>query len=90
MSEKLLRFLLSELNIVRIRCRNPECRTIVEIPIEDLGNPNVSYAHCEFCHADFNPTHGDTIPLNVLGKALNDFRKLKAVVDLEFVLPADD
>jgi hypothetical protein len=90
MSKKLLAFLLSELKIVRIVCQNQACQTVVEMPLDVFEKGIADPLRCKFCNQEFNPTHAGTPPLAAFAAAIQALRGLKNVVDLEFVLPADE
>ena|ERR1700687_2683704 len=98
MSEKLLRFLLGELETVRIKClgtgrhQSAPCPMIFEIPVEQLGQtfPNNS---CPTCGQTFtNPGQGPPNILDPLGKALGILKMMaeKKMLQIEFVLPDKD
>jgi len=93
MSKTLFTFLLSELGKVRILCHNKNCRKIVELDLEEMANPSERFASkCRFCGAAFDPTVTDERRVSILfefaTKAV-ELRRLKELVDLEFVLPQD-
>lgn len=89
MSETLFRFLLSQLESVRIRCG--QCRGVAEVPIDKLSSAP-SNIRCPGCGNVFvqHPglQHGLTELLNRLGSAIELFEK--AGVELEFTVPKDD
>ncbi|HZY85540.1 MAG TPA: hypothetical protein VFE78_11970 [Gemmataceae bacterium] len=92
MSEKLIRFLLSELGTIRIICHNkvhptgPECGGIVEVPLAKLG----SVDKCPLCKEGFR---GDTDSIDRFGDFALAVGRLKEQTErygLEFVLPDDE
>jgi hypothetical protein len=85
-SKHLFAFLLSELTVVRIICRNPQCQTVVEMPVAALANKPI--VRCQQCGEDFNPTQDSVPPINVFAEAVRRMQALNKVIDLEFVLPA--
>lgn len=91
MTEKLLRFIpLTELKTVRLLCRHEGCAAIVEIPVEQLGQPK--YKACLACGTPFNTTngHGEVNWLQRFQEALDELKRVDNKVGIEFVLPAGD
>ena len=83
MSRKLLAFLLSELNTVRILCR--KCSAVAEMPLADLGR-QPGHA-CRFCNAPFSLPPKNPGPFAALAQAIGELQKMNSAVDVEFVLP---
>lgn len=84
MSERLFKFLLSELSLVRIRCQSSECRGIVEVPIEELGIKYHS-GRCPLCNQVLQAPGQNH--LVALANAMQALAKQKDHVQVEFVLP---
>lgn len=92
MSERLLRFLLQELTLVRIRCLSAACkgRVAVEVPVADLPK-KYERPKCPFCNADLAIFTGDgSNAFAALAKALQDLAALDKLVAVEFVLPVEE
>ena len=87
MSEKLFKFLLSEITLVRVHCRNDVCGGVIEIPIEKLGTV-FRNCSCPLCHRQFDQGnwHGDNL-LMIFAEAVKRLNGIKDKVGLEFVLP---
>ena len=88
MSEKLFRFLLHELGIVRIRCK--ACEGVVEVPIEKLGTQFKSI-QCPLCRADLAWQNASLPPgynpLKELASVAKYFAAVKDRVEIEFTVP---
>ncbi len=92
MSEKLLRILLSELTLVRVRCLNQACLRVCELEIGKLGS---TYAQnvCPLCHTPFQavPPHGHLRDqLSKLSEAIEGLKAAKDQIEVSFVLPDKD
>jgi hypothetical protein len=88
-SRKLLAFLLSELNTVRIICKRAECGAITEIPISSMAKM-FSGNWCPACQHQFvEEFPGKPVPPRRLVELANAIAAVKDVqaIDLEFVLP---
>jgi hypothetical protein len=90
MSEKLLRFLLDELNVIRLVCR--ACGAAVELPIAKLA-ASQRVIPCPVCNGktgqapilrDGRANQEDAF--SRLANAIQDIRQMKNV-DVQFVLP---
>jgi hypothetical protein len=94
MSRKLLAFLLSELNTVRIICKSPGCGAVIEVSFEQMRvffqNPR-----CAICSQPFvlpNPS-GHQATANqpnefiALGEAVARLKSNLSRADIEFILP---
>lgn len=97
MSEKLLRFfLLSEIDTVRLVCKNPSCKAVSEIPIAFLEN-KILDGLCPVCKTSLNvvennqksPIRGQNC-LTLLAQVFASLGKDSVNLDVEFVLPAKD
>jgi hypothetical protein len=90
MSEHLLKFLLTELSIVRVVCAKPGCGGVVEVLLEQLGK----VIECPVCQADLRDHHAhmpeDKKPgvFAALAEALRMAQSLQGQARVEFVLPA--
>lgn len=78
MSRKLLAFLLSELNTVRIVCK--KCRTAVEMTAEQVGG--VTEYNCLGCRTTINAATA----LKSLAAGMGNV-KSSDLVEVEFVVP---
>jgi hypothetical protein len=82
MSEKLLKFLLTELDIVRIRCG--KCQAVIEMPVTNLGKSFGPFT-CSCCNTPFYmPGTGD--PFGSLSRAIAQLASMTNI-QVEFVLP---
>jgi hypothetical protein len=96
MSEKLLRFLLSELKTVRVICNGKvngkSCGMIYEMSIESLSN---HIDHCPVCHQKFifpkpGIPNGTIHPLANLADAIEELERRRDGFEVQFVLPDND
>jgi hypothetical protein len=84
MSEKLIRFLLSELKTVRVLCQHPNCNTVVEVSVEDLPT-KYQGAICPLCRNTIQaPQYNNLV---TLGTALRGLASSEDRVKVEFVIP---
>jgi hypothetical protein len=87
MSEKLFRFLLSELTIIRVCCLNPVCKGVIEIPLDKLRTMFPKCC-CPLCRQQFHQPYDDgSHLLEWLGKAIEELKAIKDKVEIEFSLP---
>lgn len=87
MSEHVLKVLLSELNVVRVRCLNTHCAAVVETTLDRL-DVVLGQDQCPMCHTSYgDPLHRGASPLRDLLAAMRGALRLKAC-EIEFVLPA--
>ncbi|HLK60045.1 MAG TPA: hypothetical protein VKU00_26025 [Chthonomonadaceae bacterium] len=87
MSEQLLKVLLEEIKSVRVICQ--KCHTIVELPIEAIGEKFASQ-QCPFCKNSF--TVAGVVPpdpFHTLALALQSLQKISSQVKIEFVVPQE-
>jgi len=84
MSRRLLAFLLSELDTIRLICQNPACNGIAEFATTKLALGN---HQCRFCGFSFMPPTGTMTPLDVLGKAILAVQGIKDRVEVELIIP---
>ena len=90
MSKKLLSFLLHELKMIRVRCKNPKCRgAVLEVPIEKVGCFYNS-STCPVCREDLGFGVSEPNWLNMLGKALAGLQVAADRVEVEVMLPEDN
>jgi len=82
MSRKLLVFLLSELDKVRILCKG--CQCVSELALADLQKHAVR--SCPFCNAAFNPSTTADV-LRDFAAVLDKARGHGQLFDVEFVVP---
>lgn len=85
MSEKLIKFLLSELKTVRVHCRHKGCGAIIEIPTADLGR-KFGGGHCPICQ-QLLQLPGDNNGFIQLAEAVKNLTGAKSNVEVEFALP---
>jgi hypothetical protein len=93
-SEKILKILLSELKIVRIKCKGKHgqngdpCAMIYEVPIENLASVFQQNC-CPICGKPFyRPDSGN--PLPSLAAALQMVASVNDTLEIEFVIPNKD
>lgn len=84
MSEKLFKFYLSELNIIRIRCMNTGCGLVSEVPLADLDRFFRS-GECPHCRGPVKD--GDKNRLVELAQAVRGLKAIEKTVQVEFVIP---
>lgn len=84
MSEKLFRFLVSEIKSMRVICKNKDCGTVLEIPLKKLEDGR-GEIQCPVCK-NWLQKGGINCHLSDLAAALDRFSKLD-YVDVEFTLP---
>jgi hypothetical protein len=82
-SEKLFRFLLSELKTIRVICKNGVCGAIVEVPV-DQAIKTFRNDQCPVCHKSFVPAS-----IMSLAIAIQELNQKKDEVDVEFVIPLE-
>ena len=93
MSEHLLRFLVSELKLVRVRCKGPTCGMTFEMPVKALVG-RFPQSKCPLCGHMFQwKTVAEGDPLTDLAVAILRLAGDEDKVEVQFVLPespADD
>lgn len=90
MGERILKILLSELRLIRLRCRTCQQEAVIEVSIRDLGSNRVlASGRCPFCQNVIRPPQA-TNPFELLAQALNGLDQLEKLVDVEFVVPLED
>jgi hypothetical protein len=87
MSEKIFRFLLSELKSLRAICKQPGCGGVVELPLDAISGKKTSI-RCPVCD---NPLQQPT-PNNHLANLAKAIESVttSGVADVEFSLPLTD
>jgi hypothetical protein len=96
MSERLIRFSITELETVRICCKGKHssgqrCSAVFEFPIKDLDSAfqgSLAPA-CPFCNTDFHLMAADgvaTSPFLLLSRLAKVADALKTKTDLQFVI----
>jgi hypothetical protein len=97
MSEKLFKFLLSEITLLRLRCRNAVCGGVSEMPIGKVGEL-LKRGHCPFCNQPFHDkadwlssfnqlTTGSMSAVAIFAECLKLLKAINDRVEIEFVLP---
>jgi hypothetical protein len=89
MPEHLFRFLLSELKVVRLRCKEPGCGVVTDVDLATAGGRRLE--GCPICRHPFqNPPDGHTMyySMSDMLRAMHSIA-LSDKVDVEFVLPQD-
>lgn len=91
MSEQLFKFLLSEITVIRVHCRNSRCGGIVEVPIEKLASMFGPCA-CPLCNQPFDTGtfSRDGSLFHVFAKSIERLKQIKDNVEIEFVFPVHD
>jgi hypothetical protein len=93
MSEKLFRFLLSEMTTVRICCCQTSCAGVIEMPVEKLYETITDFK-CPVCGNAFtNKAQQKQLgPLESLGHAVRLTKEAinNGLFEVEFVLPDSD
>ena len=86
MSEAVLRFMLDELQAVRLVCQN--CKGVVELPVGDLAKHFAGRAECLLCRRPFQslPASGHS-HLDAFAWAVEGLKTIANEVQLQFVLP---
>jgi hypothetical protein len=86
MSETVLKFMLDELQAVRLVCQS--CKGIVELPVGDLAIRFASRAECPLCRHPFQsvPASGHSY-LAAFAWAVEGLNTITSEVQLQFVLP---
>lgn len=91
MSEKLLKFLLSELKIIRIVCKKDTCGAILELPLRQAGRRHQHF-ECPVCGTDFRADASDK--RNHLEELADAVKRLEGAlndrVGIELVLPGEE
>ena len=82
-SEHVFKFLLDELNTVRVVCK---CQAVLEVPLEKLATA-FPQSRCHLCGAVYDAVTGVDSNLAQLAGALAAVRRAKENFRIEFVLP---
>ena len=87
MSRRLLAFLLSDLDTVRILCRRPGCGGVTEMPVANVA-ARFADPRCPVCQAELLPGNAaGTNALTQLARAVTALQAHADKVGVEFVLP---
>jgi hypothetical protein len=90
MSEKLMKFFLDELTIVRLVCTKNECGGVIEVPMKALAIGGKEFS-CPGCRERFNTMLAKALetlePLTMLGCAAQCLEGQNARFKVQFVLP---
>jgi len=88
LSEKLFKFLLSELSIIRVECQ--KCKGVAEVALSGLTKAIKEEANqnclCPFCGHDFYRVDLKCGPLHELVHAINTLAGYTGQVQIQFVL----
>lgn len=85
MSKKLFSFMIGELGVIRLICKQPKCGAVAEVDVDRLSkSKTIKCPCCQMIYEDL-----ETGSLFQLGKAIRALRN-NAEVDVEFVLPVKD
>ena len=86
MSRELLSILLSELKVIRVRCKTCKSEAIIECPVEKIER-TFEYGKCPICKQDLRtPTTDGRSYLVIFAKALEQLADDSAF-EFEFILP---
>lgn len=86
MSETLLKFMLDELQIVRVICRKPGCGAILESKMSDLAR-FFAGGRCTVCGEYLHLPNDKTNQLAALARVMGSIAASKDLFQVEFVLP---
>ena len=90
MSERLFKFLLSELKTIRVHCQVPGCGVVIEVPVDQLDQ-KFGTMRCPVCQQQlYAPTERGENPFVSLASAMRLFRSDATRAQIEFVLPDGD
>ncbi len=81
-------YLLSETQLVRLRCKHKDCGATLEIPLEKLND--AKYRMCRACERKFQVTDGPMEEVNFMQNfhgALIGLKKASANLEIELVGP---
>jgi hypothetical protein len=89
MSERMFRFLLSELKIIRLVCKSPGCNKVTEVRLEDLAPPGMlrKFIKCPFCEADYDPLSNGESAIHKFAAAAKLLQSMSKIVEIEFSIP---
>jgi hypothetical protein len=86
MSETLFKFLLSEINTVRVCCMG--CKAVLEVPAADLTRHLTDRFDCPLCKKKMGAPVGTY--LRDFAIALDGLRSVTGEIELEFALPVKE
>jgi hypothetical protein len=91
MSEKMFKFLLDELKVIRIICKN--CKTCFEFPLDNLDKAFYAATYKNWaCPHCLNPVMGDSTgaptggPFNQFLRAVKALKDVHNAVDVQFIV----
>lgn len=87
MSEKLLKILLNELTLVRLKCTKKDCGAVAEITVDQLAT--MKGCACPVCQTSYRSImpKGEHDALTMLGLGLQTLAKDMDRFQVEFVIP---
>ncbi len=90
MSEKLFRFMLSELKFVRLLCQKPDCGSVTEVSLEKLRNGAAAWT-CGGCGQNYfsGAAHTES-PISHFAKSIQAMQDERNGFKIEFALPIKD
>ncbi len=93
MSETIVRYLLSELKIVRVICKS--CNAILEVEVESLRDVlnldrRTNTFHCKLCNAELFSSAYSSDLLTAFARTLSEFDKITEKLEIGLVFPAND
>ena len=83
MSRKLFAFLLSELNVVRVKCKH--CGIVTELPTDEIY-AKFQVPTCKYCGTNFAAADDKRNPFARLQSLVEAYRASNDV-EIEFILP---
>jgi hypothetical protein len=88
MSEKIIRYLLSEAKIIRVVCQ--KCNGAVEVPIDKLATAITQDFTCRFCNHEFTwADHPNANPLRQMASVARALRAIEGDIEIQFVFPGE-
>lgn len=89
MSERIIRFLLSEVKTLRIICKR--CKAVVETPLESSSDALGDGLTCRFCNKPVKrgSDHPRFNPFESLEAATKAFKEMESDLEVQFVFPGD-
>jgi hypothetical protein len=98
MSDQVLKFVLSEISVARIRCKSDLCNGVIEIPLGKLSGAAKKLSCCPICSQQFQPADGAAFeadsarPLlfKIFAEAVTQLNAMKDKFEIEFGLRAPE
>lgn len=93
MSEEMLKILLSELKMIRVRCLGNRdgspCGAVIEFPVAKLKGFFSSDPKCPSCKEPFvlGIAGGVVDPFDQLARTLDAFAGIRTQAEIEFIIP---